>query len=104
MLSPTYTIRYSEESIEDLTAIAKHYAEISTALKDKLKVAILKTEVDLLRNPFAFSKVSFKDFRRIIIKNFPYKILYRVENNEILVFAILHQARSKKVISKRLKK
>jgi plasmid stabilization system protein ParE len=90
--------------IEDLSAIAKHYEEISALLKERLREAVLKAETDLLRNPFAFSKVSFKDFRRIILKKFPYKIIYRVEDEKIHVFAVLHQRRSNRNIRKRLKK
>jgi hypothetical protein len=74
-----YTIKYSSESIEDLSAIAKHYSEINLQLKVKLKESVLKAEADLLRNPFAFSKVNRRDFRRILLKNFPYKMIYRME-------------------------
>ena len=104
MLFQSYTIRYSDESIEDLLAISLHYEEISVLLKVRFKDAILKAETDLLRNPFAFSKVSFKDFRRIILKKFPYKVIYRIEKEQIHVFAVLHQARSNRYIRKRLKK
>jgi len=104
MLSRRYTIKYSGESIEDLSAIAKHYKEISISLKVRLKDAVLKAEADLLRNPFAFSKVRFKDFRRILLKKFPYKVIYRTEGEKIYVFAVLHQARSNRYIRKRLKK
>jgi toxin ParE1/3/4 len=104
MLSQQYILNYSGESIEDLSAIAKHYEEITASLKSKFEEAVIKTEVDLLRNPFAFSKVNFKDFRRILIKKFPYKLIYRVEGDKVFVFATLHQARSNRYVRKRLKK
>ena len=104
MLSQRYIIYYSGESIEDLSAITKHYEEIDTSLKVRFQEALSKAETDLLRNPFAFSKVSFKDFRRILLKKFSYKVIYRVEGEKIHVFAVLHQARSNRYIRKRLKK
>ena len=104
MLSQRYIIYYSGESIEDLSAIAKHYEEIGTSLKVRFQEALSKAETDLLRNPFAFSKVSFNDFRRILLKKFSYKVIYRVESEKIHVFAVLHQARSNRYIRKRLKK
>ena len=104
MLSQKYILKYSGESIEDLSEIAKHYEEINTTLKAKLEEAVLKAEIDLLRNPFAFSKVSFKDFRRILLKKFPYKMIYRVDGEKNNVFAVFHQARSNRFIRKRLKK
>jgi plasmid stabilization system protein ParE len=104
MLSQSYNIKYSVESIEDLSAIAKHYEEINISLKARLKEAVLKAGIDLLRNPFVFSKVSFRDFRRILLKKFPYKLIYRIENDKIHVFAVLHQSRSNRYMLKRLKK
>ncbi len=104
MLSQKYILKYSGESIEDLSEIAKHYEEINASLKTKLEEAVLKTEIDLLRNPFAFSKINFKDFRRILLKKFLYKLIYKVEIDKILVFAAFHQARSSRYVRTRLKK
>lgn len=104
MLFNEYSIRYSDESIEDLTAIAKHYEEISILLKQRLKDAILNAETDLLRNPFAFSKIRYRDFRRILLKKFPYKVIYRIEKKIIQVFAFFHHSRSNRYIKNRLKK
>jgi len=104
MLSRLYTIKYSGESIEDLSAIASHYKKINVSLKIRLEESVAAAETDLLRNPFAFSKVRFKDFRRILLKKFPYKMIYRFEDNKIHVFAVLHQSRSNRYIRKRLKK
>jgi plasmid stabilization system protein ParE len=99
-----YSIRYSDESIEDLLTIAQHYAEISLLLKQKLKDAVHGAETDLLRNPFAFSKIRYRDFRRILLKKIPYKIIYRTEENIIYVFAVFHQARSNRYVKRRLRK
>ncbi len=104
MLSRLYTIKYSGELIEDLSAIASHYKKINVSLKTRLEDSVVATETDLLRNPFAFSKVRFKDFRRILLKKFPYKMIYRIENDKIHVFAVMHQSRSNRYIRKRLKK
>ena len=71
MFSRSYKTRYSGEAIEDLSAIVKHYEEISGSLKPDLRGAVLNAEEDLLQNPFAFSKINFKYFRRIFLKKFP---------------------------------
>ncbi len=101
---PAYTIGYSDESVEDLKAIVQHYTEISPAIVYRFQDALLKAEADMLRNPFAFSKVGYKDFRRIIIKRFPYKMTFRIEKNSIQVFCVIHFSRSNKYIKRRLKK
>lgn len=75
MLFNKYSIRYSDQSIEDLSAIAKHYEDLSIQLIQRLKDAVLNAEKELLRNPFAFSKIRYGDFRRILLKKFPYKVI-----------------------------
>jgi hypothetical protein len=72
MLSLRYTIKYSVETIEDLSAIAGHYGEISASLKVRWRDSVMRAETDLLRNSLAFSKIRFKDFRRILLRIFPY--------------------------------
>ena len=99
----SYTIRYSDEAIEDLQVISKYYGEISASLKNKFKEALLNAEEELLLNPFAFSKVNFQDFRRIRLKKFPHKIIYRIDKGPILVFCVLHYARSNRQVKKRLR-
>lgn len=37
--------------------------------------------------------VYHKDFRRLITHRFPYKIFYRVEERQVIVFRILHASR-----------
>ncbi len=103
MSSISYTIRYSDEAIEDLWIISGYYGQISVSLKNRFKDALLNSERELLLNPLAFSKVNFQDFRRIKLKKFPYKIIYRIEHNTIYVFCVLHTARSNRYMKKRLK-
>lgn len=102
MFSISYTIRYSDEVIEDLRIISEYYGQISISLKNRFKDVLLNSERELLLNPLAFSKVNFRDFRRIRLKKFPYKVIYRIENNTIYVFCVLHTARSNRYIKKRL--
>lgn len=33
------------------------------------------------------------DFRRILLKRFPYQLIYRIEGNEIVIYAVAHQKR-----------
>ena len=104
MSSVSYNIHYSDESIEDIKIIAQYYKEINSNLVNRFKAALLSSESDLLRNPLAYSKVNYKDFRRITIKKFPYKVTYRIESDTIYIFSVSHFARSNQYIKKRLKK
>ncbi|MBX9577835.1 MAG: type II toxin-antitoxin system RelE/ParE family toxin [Chthoniobacterales bacterium] len=42
------------------------------------------------------SKVSsryYKNFRRVMLPRFPYKVFYRLEDHEIIIFRVLHAKR-----------
>lgn len=101
-LSP-FSIYYSDAAVDDLALIVSYYESINPILKDALRTALLAAENDLMRNPNAFAKINYRDFRRILLKHFPYKMVYRVASKKVYIFAILHQARSNRSVRKRLK-
>jgi plasmid stabilization system protein ParE len=46
----------------------------------------------IVANPLA-SQILFDDFRRHLIRQFPYSIVYRIEGDSILVLAVAHWSR-----------
>jgi toxin ParE1/3/4 len=55
---------------------------------DEIHYAVRLLEVDPERRP-----VYYRDFRRLITRRFPYKIFYRTEAGQVVVFRILHASR-----------
>ncbi len=53
------------------------------------------------RNP-VISPPEYKGARKYLIKRFPYKIIYLVENNKIIVLAVIHGKRSPNLIKNRI--
>jgi plasmid stabilization system protein ParE len=56
----------------------------------------------IVKSPNAFIEIS-PEIRRIIIKQFPYKVFYSVSGNKIFVIGIMHAKRSTGFIKNRLK-
>ena len=52
------------------------------------------------RNPHLHS-LEYKGTRKHLIKRFPYKIIYLVEDDRIIVLAVIHGRRSPSLIKKR---
>jgi len=48
---------------------------------------------DIQRNPLFYSKVH-NDFRRFLLRRFPYAVYFRIEGDQIIVFALFHCARN----------
>jgi plasmid stabilization system protein ParE len=46
--------------------------------------------------------IEYKGTRKHLIKRFPYKIIYLVENERIIVLAVIHGRRSPALIKKRI--
>jgi toxin ParE1/3/4 len=54
----------------------------------EIRAAILFLETDPASRPFYY-----KDFRRVLTRRFPYKLFYRVQDDYVVVFRILHAKR-----------
>lgn len=55
------------------------------------------------RNP-EIHPTEYKDTRKHLIKRFPYKIIYLVEKDKIVVLAIIHSKRHQALLKKRIDK
>ncbi len=47
---------------------------------------------DLVRSPEQWPVIE-DDIRRRLVRRFPYSILYRIDSNEVVVLAVMHQKR-----------
>lgn len=54
----------------------------------------------IARNPTSHP-IEYKGTRKHLVKRFPYKIIYLVENERIIVLAVIHGRRSPDLIKKR---
>ncbi len=53
------------------------------------------------KNPLAFPK-RYKGTRHHIIKRFPYKIIYRIEDSKVIVLGVIYGGRDPKWIKKKI--
>ena len=63
-------------------------AGLGDELLIEIRTAIRRLETDPERRPFYY-----RDFRRLLMRRFPYKLFYRVEGERIIIFRILHAKR-----------
>ncbi len=77
-----YSISYKAEAITDLKEIDKWYKSISLQLNTYFQKALENAEINLCKNPFAYSTLNYGSFRRILLVRFPYKIVYYIERDK----------------------
>ena len=96
-----YTLLVSEMAYEDAIVIFDWYEEKLNGLGDKFINELEIAKTDLLNNPLAFAKWN-KSIRRMVMRKFPYKLFYKVYDDEIVIIAIIHARRSNRYLKRRL--
>jgi hypothetical protein len=93
----TYDLRFLPEVEEDVIAGYLWYEEKARGLGEEFLRVFYACVNELLRNALLYQKV-YGEFRRRLLRRFPYAIYFRVEQNEILVFGLFHCARDPRTI------
>jgi hypothetical protein len=97
------TLFYTNHFEADFGKALAWYDKISPDIGDKFQIAFYNAEERLLQNPLAFSFLKGTKYKRILFKNFPFKMVYKIDGNIIYVMALIHTARLNRFIKKRLK-
>jgi len=77
------------EAEQDLTEARDWYDRKRTGLGDEFIDAVAVAMVELERDAER-RRLYFRDFRRIVLRRFPYKVFYQVIGDRVVVFRVLH--------------
>jgi plasmid stabilization system protein ParE len=77
---------------QDLREAKEWYREISRELANAFIERIDEALALVRERPLAFQTVH-RTFRRVLLHRFPYALFYHVDEERIVVVAVLHQAR-----------
>jgi len=94
----TYDLHFLPEVEEDAIAGYSWYEEKARGLGDDFLRMFYACANDIARNPLLYQK-AYREFRRRLLRRFPYAIYFRIEQNEILVAGLFHCARDPRTIS-----
>jgi plasmid stabilization system protein ParE len=75
----------------DLREAQLWYESQRAGLGDELLQEISRAIAALRQNPER--PVYYRGFRRLLTRRFPYKLFYRIEGKQVIVFRILHAKR-----------
>ena len=96
-----YSLLVSETAYEDAAVIFDWYETKLAGLGDRFINELEVAKADLLNNPLAFAKWN-KSIRRMVMRKFPYKLFYKIYEDEILILAIIHARRSNRYLKRKL--
>ena len=77
------------------------YKEQSLEVADRFLVE-LADALEALENHPEFYGFYVKSYRRILLKSFPYKIVYEIDRDKVVIHAVYHTSRNDAELRKRL--
>ena len=87
----TYEVRLQPEAIQAAARIYQYYEKERKGLGERFLRALNKCYEELEKNPnFQVRKIRY---RNIMLRRFPYRIIYVVEDPVVQVYAIRHMSR-----------
>ncbi|MBT9163977.1 MAG: Toxin ParE2 [Chloroflexi bacterium] len=98
----TSTIRFLPEVEEDVIASYAWYEEKSPGLGEEFLRMFYAYAGEIPHNPLLYPKV-YREFRRRLLRRFPYAIYFKTEEPEIIVFGLFHCARDPRTIRAQLR-
>jgi plasmid stabilization system protein ParE len=85
-------VRFTAPARRELFLEVAQYSEIEPGLGARFAEAIEEATTRAIALPLAGSRAS-KNTRRVFVKRFPFSIVYRADEDGIVVFAVAHSSR-----------
>ena len=87
-----YELIIRPEAREDLLDTFHWYQDQRQGLGFDFKLCADEAITKIARSPLIYKKV-FQDVRRVVLKRFPFGVYYLVDNDAVIVLAVLHARR-----------
>ena len=91
---------YQPAAVADVRASFDWHERQRKGLGDEFLAALARAEDVARANPFAY-RVIRRDARRVMLRRFPYQLIFRVVADAIVVVACFHGRRSPKRLESR---
>ncbi|HRO42183.1 MAG TPA: hypothetical protein PL009_05080 [Flavipsychrobacter sp.] len=85
----------------DVDETVSRYESELKGLGNKFLQSLSSTLEKIKTNPYLYTSIT-NEVRRALVKNFPYKVLFTIEAETVIV-AVVHFGRSKRYLSRRMK-
>jgi toxin ParE1/3/4 len=97
----TYVLRFLPEVETDVLNGRAWYEDKSSGLGEEFLRVFYACSQELTRNPMVHQMVH-RDFRRCLLRRFPYAVYFRVEDDRVVVFGVFHCARDPRKLRREL--
>jgi hypothetical protein len=87
-----YTLEVLESARDNVVDAFLYYESKQPGLGERFLVCWEKQLKDLQLEPNLFQK-KYKDFRQVLIKPYPYHIIYEIDNTVIVIYKVIYARR-----------
>jgi len=98
----TYALRFLPEVEEDVIGGYIWYEAKSPGLGEEFLRMFYACVGEIPKNPLLWAKV-YSEFRRRLLRRFPYAIYFMIKDDQIVVFGLFHCARDPRIIRMKLR-
>jgi len=91
---------YRSDAAADVRSAFEWYEQQRDGLGGEFLAELARAERTVQTNPLAF-RILRRDARRIMLRRFPYQLVYRLVTDVVVVVACFHGRRSPKRLEKR---
>ncbi len=95
-----YRLEVKTEAIADMTVAFEWYEDKRTGLGTEFLNEVELYFDRIIRNPAQYK--SFRNERIAVLHRFPYKVVFEIEKDCIVVYAVYHDKRDPETMSERL--
>ena len=98
----TYTLRFLPEVEEDVMGGYVWYGRKSPGLGEEFLRVFYACAGEIPRHPLLYPK-AHGEFRRRLLRRFPYAVYFRIEDDTVIVFGVFHCARDPRTVGAKLR-
>lgn len=89
------------EAGADIAEAIAWFGRISPSLPARLRVELDDVNASILEHP-ELHPVVYRNFRRALLRKFPYSVFYVVDGDVVLVVGVVHQSRDESAWKRRI--
>jgi len=92
-----FSLRFLPQVADDVRSGVHWYEEKSPGLGHEFRRAFIARATEAGRHPLIYREV-YRDFRRSLLRRFPYAMYFRVDGDRVIVFGLFHSARDPETV------
>ena len=82
-----------DEALAEMAGAIEYYSEQREGLGAEFREAVELVLNTIQERPFSYPVIAGSNVRRVLTNRFPFAIIYRIENDMIVIVSVFHTSR-----------